>query len=287
MSNAIMAARWALVVGAAVVLLLAGRAAAVEPPDPGVAVKDAYAELSALLYAPPSGARDIEIAAIVTRNTDFDELTRRAFGEPCPKPGCVDHWALFSSVQQGEVRALYEAAVTVEWTHELARAFAYDVDIKSPAFHDRDARVRVLARQKGSTDPSVGLDLFTTKTAPYKLVDLEAARTRFTRIEYKQFHKTLADADGYAALVARLKRRAERGASVDAGSSWPEAEDAEAPEEDAGPVVDAAPAESPPAPTDAPRSPPPSELPWGAIVFGGLLALGVGIGLGRMRRKNG
>jgi hypothetical protein len=37
--------------------------------------------------------RALEIAALIGRDTDFEELTRRSFGEPCPVPRCKDHRA--------------------------------------------------------------------------------------------------------------------------------------------------------------------------------------------------
>jgi hypothetical protein len=296
MSNAVMAAprrlrarSWGLAVVAPIVLF-ACPARAVDAADPGAAVKDAYAELSALLYAPPSDARDIEIAAIIGRDTDFDELTRRAFGEPCPRPSCVDHWAALSSAERIEVRALFEAATTQEWTRELARAFAYDVEIQRPVFKDRDARVRVALRQKGSTDPSKGLELFLTKTPPFKLIDLEMARVQFTRNQYKQMDRTLTNpSEGYRGLVARLKKKTERDASVPEAGAWPSEPDDVEPELDAapsGPALDAAPGEPPPL-APAPSSPSSTELPWVKIALGAALVFGIGVGLGRARGKAG
>jgi ABC-type transporter MlaC component len=265
-----------------VVLLLWTRPAPADSPGPEAAVKNAYTELSALLYAPRSDAREQEIAAIIARNTDFDELTRRAFGEPCPVARCNDRWADLSSVERDEVRGLFEGVVTREWTHELDRAFAYDVDIQKPVVHDRDIRVRVIAREKGSSGPAVAIDLFfLPKQNPYKLVDLDAAKVRVAKNYYKQFDRMLGDrSEGYSAVVARLRKKLEREAGASEAGPAPAApEDASAPPED-----EEADASEPEPPSPPPPSPPPTApappLPWGKLVLGGLLILGVGLVLG-------
>src|SRR5580658_7779174 len=68
MSNTRMA--W-LRVSCLLAALFLARPAFADAPSPETTVKDAYAELSALLYAPPSEAREIEIAALIARHTDF------------------------------------------------------------------------------------------------------------------------------------------------------------------------------------------------------------------------
>jgi MlaC protein len=277
----------ALVVCLLGVVLLATPARA-GAPNPETAVKDAYAELSALLYAPPSEARELEIAAIIGRNVDFDELTRRAFGEPCPIARCKDHWVDLSNVERDEVRTLFEGVVTREWTRDLDRAFAYDVDIQKPVVHERDARVRVVARQKGTTDSSLVLDLFfLADKTPYKLVDLDAAKARFAKNHYKQFDRELSNPSlGYQALVARLKKKLEREAGVRDSGNEPKVVDD--PDVEPDPETDAASPEvpAPPAPPPPPSSAPAPQLPWGRIALAGVLTLGIGVALGRMRRKD-
>jgi len=255
-------------------------------------VKDAYVELSALLYAPPSEARDLEIAAHINRDTDFDELTRRAFGEPCPKPGCTDHWAELTAAQRAEVVPLFAAVTTSQWTAELARAFSYDIDVQKPSSgspgHERDTRVRVLARQKGSTDKAIAIDLFLPASPPYKLVDLEVGRAKLSRSQYKQFDRTLTNRDeGYPVLLAKLKKKLPREAGVsDSGGETKAEEDPDMePDEDPDGGAAPSPAAAPPAAAAPVPTPTAPSLPWGKIAFGGALTLAIGVGLGRMRRK--
>jgi ABC-type transporter MlaC component len=284
MSNTRMA--W-LRVSCLLAALFLARPAFADAPSPETTVKDAYAELSALLYAPPSEAREIEIAALIARHTDFAELTRRAFGEPCPVARCKDHWNDLSNVERDEVRTLFAAVLTREWTRALDRAFSYDVDVEKQVVHERDTRVRVLAREKGSTDPAVVIDLFfLANQPPYRLVDFEAHKVKASKSYYKQFdHELSTPSEGYGALVARLKKKLEREAGArDSGGEPTPVADAEV---DPEPEADAAAEEPapPPPPPPPPPSPPPAELPWGKIALGGLLALAVGIALGRMLGK--
>jgi hypothetical protein len=288
---------------AALASLVAGlffsRPAAADGNDPEAAVKAAYVELSALLYAPPSEARALEIAALIGRDTDFEELTRRSFGEPCPVPKCKDHWAELSNVERDEVRPIFEAVVTQQWTRELSHAFAYDIDFlhaprgggagAATGVHDRDVRVRVSARQKGVTDPPLAIDFFfLANKTPNRLVDLEAGKVKTAHNQYKFIDRILSNREqGYAGLLDKLQKRLERDAGAkDASGGAKEVDNEVDPDPDADAAApDPVPSPEPAAPAPAPAPPASSSLPWGKVLFGGLLTLGIGIGLGRLRRK--
>jgi ABC-type transporter MlaC component len=264
-------------------LLAPRRAGATDPgPDsPEGAVRAAYTELGGLVWAPRSPARDEEIGQLLARNVDFEELTRRAFGEPCPRSGCTDHWAELSPAQQAEVEPLFAAAVTRQWTHELGKASGYDIDVQPALTHSRDTRVRVLARPKGDPGqvPIVIDTFFLANRAPYRLVDVDVDGSRLARGYYKQFDRTLTSpGEGYAYLVSRLRKKVDRGAAardVDA-----EAQTSAAEEVDAAPPLDA------PTPEPAAKPPPPRSFPWLPVVLGGVAAVGVGVWIGRRGRAS-
>jgi ABC-type transporter MlaC component len=249
--------------------------------SPEGAVRAAYAELSGLVWAPRSEERDEEIAELVARDVDFDELTRRAFGEPCPRAGCTDHWTELSADQRAEVEPIFAAVVTRQWTHELGKAAGYDIDVQPAVAHGKDARVRVLVRPKSdpAKAPRVVDTFFLANRAPYRLVELDVDGSRLARGYYKQFDHALTNpSEGYAFLVSRLRKKIDRGATVreiDAEPS-PTAED----------EMDAAP------PSDAPEpeptvSRPASGFPWVPFGLVGVATRAVGIWLGRRWRKTG
>jgi ABC-type transporter MlaC component len=283
MSNRKMRTPWAwAVLVLALGLLIPVRAEAIDagPDSPEESVRGAYAELGGLLWAPRSPARDEEIAQLLARDVDFDELTRRAFGEPCPRPGCTDHWAELTLEQRTEVEPLFAAVVTRQWTHELGKASGYDIDVQPAVTHSHDTRVRVLVRPKG--DPGsvpVVVDTFILPNhVPYRLVDVDVDGSRLARSYYKQFDRTLTSpGEGYTYLVSRLHKKVDKPTTereTDAGAQTT-AND----EVDAAPPLDAQ--------TPAPAAkPPPRAFPWLPVALGGVAAVVLGIWIGRLRRPH-
>jgi ABC-type transporter MlaC component len=253
-------------------LFVPGRAGAADagPDSPEGAVGAAYAELGALLWAPRSKEREEEIAQLLARDVDFEELTRRAFGDPCPRPGCTDHWAEFSIAQRAEIEPLFAAVVTRQWTHELDKASGYNIDVQPAVTHGRDARVRVFARPKSdpSQAPIVVDTFFLANRAPYRLVDVDVDGSRLARNHYKQFDRTLrTPGEGYVYLVSRLRKKVEKSpAAREVDADLPAAADDE---------PDAAPASN--APASKPTATPPTHsVPWLPIALGGAATVAVG-----------
>jgi hypothetical protein len=245
-------------------------------------VRAAHAELTGILYAPASDARDQEVARLLARYVDFEEMTRRFFGEPCPEPGCVDHWAELTMAQRIEVEGLLQTSLTEMWTRQLSHALDYDVEIKPGTSRRLEAWVRVTARPKSGSDPNERVDLFfVPNRPPYRLVDETSQAGRLASKRYKQYDKWLTNRDeGYPYLAVKLGKRIEREASAPASpaptaTDEPDADAPDAFEEDS----------SPPAPA-APVPPEPSSS-WWKVGLGGALVFAVGVGLGRLRRKVG
>src|SRR5580658_5813162 len=70
-------------------------------------VEKEHDQITSLLRQPPSAARDAQINHTLDTMVDYDELTHRAFGSPCPaaEPGCENHWTELKPEQQAEVTA--------------------------------------------------------------------------------------------------------------------------------------------------------------------------------------
>src|SRR3974390_1337485 len=110
--------------------------AAAEPEAQGF-IQHEHAKLDRLLHDPPSSARDTQIDRALEGFVDFDELTRRAFGEPCPPsvPGCEDLWGKYSDSQKAELRDLLAQLVRKSYRKNLTKTLDYEVAYRG----ERDA----------------------------------------------------------------------------------------------------------------------------------------------------
>src|SRR5271154_1648178 len=81
------------------------------------------------LRPPPSQPRDEQVRQALGEFVDFDGLTQRAFGEPCPspEPSCEDLWQGYSDAQHQEVRGLLEKLVRKTYEKNLLKTLDYDV----------------------------------------------------------------------------------------------------------------------------------------------------------------
>ena len=260
---------------------LASAATDASQDSPETAVRTACTELSALLWAPRSKDRDDEVGKLLARNIEFEEMTRRAFGEPCPRSGCTDHWAELSAAQRDEVEPLFAAVLTRQWTRELAKASEYDLDLEPAVTHGRDARVRVITRPKNdpSKTPLVFDTFFFANRPPYRLVDIDKEGSRLSRTYYKQFDRTLTTSgEGYPSLVSRLRKKLERGANAREVDADTETATEPPPETDAAAPADKLPLEAAP-------KPPAATFPWLPVTLVGAVTLALGVFLGRRGRK--
>src|SRR5882672_1667819 len=88
-----------------------------------------HRHLDQLLHEPASPSRDTQIQQVLGTFVDYDELTRRAFGEPCPvsEPGCEDLWSQYTEAQRAEVRSLLEQLVRKTYQRNLQKTLDYEV----------------------------------------------------------------------------------------------------------------------------------------------------------------
>src|SRR5579859_5281045 len=65
-------------------------------------VQQQHERIKGLLHQPASPSRDAQVRQALGQFVDFDALSQRAFGEPCPssEPSCEDLWSSYSGAQR-------------------------------------------------------------------------------------------------------------------------------------------------------------------------------------------
>jgi ABC-type transporter MlaC component len=178
-------------------------------------VQKSHAKLERLLREPSTPARDVQIGQALDGFVDYDELTRRAFGEPCPEsiPSCDDLWAKYAESQKEELRDLLGQLVRKSYRKNLAKTLDYEVAYRG----ERDAAgdTRVLTEAKSKTkprDPTVRVD-YVVKQTPrgYRVVDIVTEGSSLTKNYYDQFRKKMNTPDeGYPNIVQKLREKIEK-----------------------------------------------------------------------------
>jgi phospholipid transport system substrate-binding protein len=193
----------------AATLALAAPSHALEPDAQGF-VQGQHHRLESLLRSPASAARDAQVSSALSDFVDYDELTRRAFGEPCPasQPGCEDLWSQYDETKRAEVRGLLEQLVRKTYQRNLMKTLDYDVTYRGA--RDAGADVRVMTEAKNRTkprEPAVRVD-YVVKQTPrgLKVVDIVTEGSSLTKNYYDQFLRKMHDpSQGYANIVQKLK----------------------------------------------------------------------------------
>ncbi len=178
-------------------------------------IQHEHSKLERLLRETPSSGRDTQIDAALEEFVDFDELTRRAFGEPCPSavPACDDLWAKYTDAQKAELRDLLGQLVRKSYRKNLTKTLDYEV-----AYHgEREAAgdTRVLTEAKSKTkprDPAVRVDYVVKQTSHgYRVVDIVTEGSSMTKNYYKQFRKKMDNpGEGYPNIVGKLREKIDK-----------------------------------------------------------------------------
>src|SRR5205814_1777921 len=123
--------------------LALGASASAAASDPQGFVEDQHHRIEALLHTPASASRDVQVTQALSSFVDYDELTRRAFGEPCPaaEPSCEDLWAKYDDSRRAEVRGLLEQLVRKTYQRNLLKTLDYDVTYRGSRDAGTDVRV--------------------------------------------------------------------------------------------------------------------------------------------------
>jgi phospholipid transport system substrate-binding protein len=173
-------------------------------------IEHEHHKLDQLLHQPASPARDTQINAALDGFVDYDELARRAFGEPCPAaiPSCEDLWASYNDAQKVELRDLLKQLVEKNYRKNLTKTLDYDVSYKGSKGAGGDTRV--LTEAKSKTNPReepFRVDYVVKQTANgYRVVDIITEGSVLTKDYYEQFLKKQRN-EGYDAIVSKLKEK--------------------------------------------------------------------------------
>jgi phospholipid transport system substrate-binding protein len=198
----------ALLFGLGALLSRAPTAAAAD--DAQGFVHEEHAHIEQLLRMPASPPRDAQIHQALGTFVDYDELTRRAFGEPCPpsEPACEDLWSGYTEAQHTELRGLLEQLVRKTYRRNLMKTLDYEIDYHGSRDVAGDARVMTEAKSRTKPrEPPVRVDYVVKQTtAGFKVVDIVTEGSSLTKNYYDQFRKKMHNPnEGYANIVQKLR----------------------------------------------------------------------------------
>jgi phospholipid transport system substrate-binding protein len=180
--------------------------------DPQSFVEHQHHHIEQLLHEPESASRDSEVHESLARFVDYDELTHRAFGDPCPiaEPGCENLWTQYDDEKKGELRTLLEQLVRKTYQRNLLKTLDYDVTYKGSRDVSGDTRVLTEAKNKVKPrEPAVRVDYVVKQTSGGpKVVDIITEGSSLTKNYYDQFRKKMHNpAEGYPNIVQKLKEK--------------------------------------------------------------------------------
>jgi phospholipid transport system substrate-binding protein len=173
-------------------------------------VQREHAKIDPLLRQQPSATRDAGINRALDTFVDFDELTRRAFGEPChsTRPNCADFWSQYSDAQKAELRDLFRQVVQKNYRKNLLKTVDYDVDYRGMRDLGNGTQVETEAKNRQKPrDPSARVDYIVTQTQNgFRVVDIVTEGSSLAKTYYDMFRKKMEDPDkGYRSIVQSLK----------------------------------------------------------------------------------
>lgn len=196
-----------------------GQARADELSDAQAYVERQNNTISTLLKQPASTSRDGQIAGVLDGYIDYEELTRRAFGEPCPpqaqngNPDCGALWGKLSDGDKSEMRDLLRQLVQKNYRKNLIRTLDYAVTYHGAREVKGESRVKTSAKNKTKVhdDTSVQVEYVVKNTGggTFKIVDIITENSRLTTNYFRQFvslWKKGADKEAPERIKTALKK---------------------------------------------------------------------------------
>jgi ABC-type transporter MlaC component len=182
------------------------------PGDAQSFVQREHEKLMGLLRQPASPARSAQVQRELDTVVDYEELARRAFGEPCPatEPSCTDHWSELTPEQKTEVTGLLKQLVQKNYQKNLEKTLDYDVSYHGVKDLGGDTKIRTEAKSKlKPRDPAVQIDYVVhAKNGQLWMVDWVTEGSSLNKNYYDQFDKKMKDpALGYANIAAKLREK--------------------------------------------------------------------------------
>ena len=201
---------WILGVAVVATAAVAGGPVLAAGDDAQAFVQREHHHIEQLLRQAPSGGRETQVRQALGAFVGYDDLTQRAFGEPCPaaEPSCEDIWAGYTDDQRATVRDLLEQLVRKTYERNLTKTLDYDVDYRGSRDASGDTRVMTEAKNKlKPREPAVRVDYVVKRTGDgFKVVDIVTEGSSLTKNYYDQFRKKMHNPDeGYPNIVQKLK----------------------------------------------------------------------------------
>jgi ABC-type transporter MlaC component len=178
-------------------------------------IEHQHARLERLLHEPASAPRDAQINQALDGFVDYGELTRRAFGEPCPSsfPSCDDLWVKYADSQKDELRNLLGQLIRKSYRKNLMKTLDYEVTYRGVQDDAGDSRVLTEAKDKTKPrDPAIRID-YVVKHTPsgYRVVDIVTEGSSLTKNYYDQFRKKMNNPnEGYPNIVQKLREKIDK-----------------------------------------------------------------------------
>jgi ABC-type transporter MlaC component len=178
--------------------------------DASTFVQQQHHHIEQLLHEPQSSERVGQLQHALGAFVDYDQLTHRAFGEPCPvaEPSCEDLWAGYSEGQRSELRGLLEQLVRKTYQRNLMKTLDYEITYKGSRDAGGDTRVLTEAQDRlKPREPAVRVD-YVAKITPsgWKVVDIITEGSSLTKNYYDQFRRKMHNAaEGYPNIVQKLR----------------------------------------------------------------------------------
>ncbi len=166
-------------------------------------VRSKHSELTAQLGQPKSAAREEKIGSLLDQVFDYDELARRSLG---------DEWNARSDSEKQEFERLLERLVKQSYRKNLGKTLGWEVSYNSSSNVDGGVRVPTVATNKTDKrkEPvSVDYVLHEVK-GQWKVFDVVVEGSSLVANYNSQFRKVIRK-QGFAELITRMKRRAEKG----------------------------------------------------------------------------
>ncbi len=178
--------------------------------DPQAFVQRETQKLSDLLRQPKTGDRDARVTQELDAMVNYEELTHRAFGQPCPAtlPSCTNDWATLNEAQRKEVSALLKQLIQKNYKKNIEKTLDYEISYRGEKVDSGDTRIRTEAKSKSKPrDPSVQIDYVVREIdGKLQIVDIVTEGTSQAKSYYDQFDKKLkTPSDGYPNIVQKLK----------------------------------------------------------------------------------
>jgi phospholipid transport system substrate-binding protein len=175
-------------------------------------VEKEQGKLVSLLKQPSSATRDAQVVGELDTMVDYDQLTQRTFGAPCPKSlqGCTNQWAKLTDAQKTEVSELLKKLVQKSYKKNLMKTLDYEITFKSAVENEGETRVRTLAQSKtNAREAPTTVDYIVIGSAgSYHVVDIVTEGSSLTKNYYTQFDKMLQTPEqGFSHVVKKLREK--------------------------------------------------------------------------------